>query len=349
MNIKTINLDINKPYYGKVMAKQGDTNSRFLLFHLLDGPSQFNLTGRVVRAYAIKQDGAIVFNDLIINDAAKGFCTLELTSQLLALPGIVKIELYITENTKKLTSIPFELEVIACINNDASVVSTNEFTALLQGLASLQEYNAYKAEITAARGTNANLKARLDKNDTQLVEWAKFKTSGGIIDKILVGTTPTNASSDRVVSKNQGLIIGRVDSVNSDNYINGIQFLKNETNKGFMPVTPEETVGFASFPFKDIFLNGINKGNNGFTKLPNGMILQWGRVAQVSVSEPSVQFTFPLAFPVTLLGIVGTGIAVNPNDNFWMRGATDYKTYCIFRKNNTAQIIDEFHWIAIGY
>lgn len=325
MNIKTINLDINKPYYGKIMAKQGDTNSRFLLFHLLDGASQFNLTGRVVRAYAIKQDGAIVFNDLIINDAAKGFCTLELTSQLLALPGIVKIELYITENTKKLTSIPFELEVIACINNDASVVSTNEFTALLQGLASLQEYDAFKAE------------------------WTNFKTNGGTIDKIFLGTAPTNTNSDRIVSKNKGLIIGRVDPVNSDNYINGIQFLRNETNKGFMPVTPEETVGFASYPFKDIFLNGINKSNNGFTKLPNGMILQWGRVAQVSVSEPSVQFTFPLAFPVTLLGIVGTGIAVNPNDNFWMRGPTDYKTYCIFRKNNTAQIIDEFHWIAIGY
>lgn len=268
MNIKTINLDINKPYYGKVMAKQGDTNSRFLLFHLLDGASQFNLTGRAVRAYAIKQDGSIVFNDLIINDATKGFCTLELTSQLLALPGIVKIELYITENTKKLTSIPFELEVIACINSEAAIVSTNEFTALINGLASLNEYNAYKSEIATARGTYLNLDARLDAYDTSLAE----------------------------------------------------------------------------------MMNEANKTDNGWWKdKKTGLIFQWGRASQSTASDLRATVTFPIAFPVKMSSIIPCGIATTANDNYWMRSETDYKTYCIFRKNGNPGIIDEFHWMAVGY
>lgn len=325
MNIKTINLDINKPYYGKVMAKQGDTNSRFLLFHLLDGASQFNLTGRAVRAYAIKQDGSIVFNDLIINDATKGFCTLELTSQLLALPGIVKIELYITENTKKLTSIPFELEVIACINSDAAVVSTNEFTALLRGLASLQEYDAFKAE------------------------WNNFKNGGGKIGDIYI--KPYNDSRYMISTVNKESIeFGIIDELN--NLIGGFGLVKSSTSHCLAPWNVSKnimTLGLEANPFKDIFLTGSLKDNNGYTKLPNGFILQWGRAKQSSASGNTVQVTFPIAFPVKMLCPVAIGIAVNPNDNFWMRSDSDYKTYCSFRKNATAQIIDEFHWIAIGY
>lgn len=50
-----------------------------------------------------------------------------------------------------------------------------------------------------------------------------------------------------------------------------------------------------------------------------------------------------------ILIIIPCGIATTANDNYWMRSETDYKTYCIFRKNGNPGIIDEFHWIAIGY
>ena len=169
MLIKPIKFDLSKfRLYEKLKAKQGDTESRFLLFQLLDGSLPFDLENRSVRAYMIKPDGNEVFNDLIINDRVKGYCTLELTNQVLAAPGIVKLELMVTEGTKKLTSSVFELEVDKSINSEKSIVSTNEFGALLKGLASLNEYDNYKNEIAEARGGQTNLKKRLDGFDAHL-------------------------------------------------------------------------------------------------------------------------------------------------------------------------------------
>lgn len=57
MNTKIIKLDLNKPrLYEKIKAKQGDTESRFLLFQLFDGALPFSLVNRSVRAYMIKPD-----------------------------------------------------------------------------------------------------------------------------------------------------------------------------------------------------------------------------------------------------------------------------------------------------
>lgn len=168
MNTKIINIDINKRYYGEITAKQRDVASRFLLFKITDNANVFSLLNRTVRVYAIKPDNSEVFNDLTITSAENGECKLELTSQMLAVEGTLLMELYIMESTKKLTSIPFEIEVIKSINRETAIVSTNEFTALINGLASLNEYNAYKSEIATARGTYLNLDARLDAYDTSL-------------------------------------------------------------------------------------------------------------------------------------------------------------------------------------
>ena len=81
MITKVINVNLHQPIYEKITAKQGDIASRYLLFHLLDGDKPFDLTGKSVRVYARKPDKTEIFNDLIINDKTKGYCTLELTSQ----------------------------------------------------------------------------------------------------------------------------------------------------------------------------------------------------------------------------------------------------------------------------
>lgn len=192
INTTIINLDINKTKYDKIQAKQGDTKSRFLLFNLLDSGIPFNLTERNVRAYAIKPDGKKIFNDLTVIDENKGICMLELTTQILIKPGIVKMELVITEGLKKLSSMQFELEVIESLNNEEAIESTNEFSALVNALASLSEYEEYKNEvkntseevvnlkneIKDARGSEDNLNNRLDRVDTDLK--AKMdKTKGG--------------------------------------------------------------------------------------------------------------------------------------------------------------------------
>lgn len=168
MITKVINVNLHQPIYERLTAKQGDIASRYLLFHLLDGDKPFDLSNKTVRVYAIKPDKTEIFNDLTINDASKGYCTLELTSQCLASAGVVKMELYISQSGKVLTSIPFELEVIACINTVNSVTSTNEFSALEVALSSLQDYNNLRREIIQARKGHATVGGRLDNFDSQL-------------------------------------------------------------------------------------------------------------------------------------------------------------------------------------
>lgn len=181
MNTKIIKLDLNRRLYDKIIAKQGDTKSRFLLFQLLDGSIPFYLTNRSVRAYMVKPDGKEIFNDLIINNYSLGYCTLELTNQVLAVPGTVKIELMVTEEDRKLTSSVFELEVIKSINSEKSIVSTNEFTALLNGLSSLSEYDNYKNEIAAARDGEVNLLTKVKKIDEQLEHITQQKLDKNVI------------------------------------------------------------------------------------------------------------------------------------------------------------------------
>ena len=188
MITKVVNVNLHQPIYERLTAKQGDIASRYLLFHLLDGDKPFDLSNRTVRVYAIKPDKTEIFNDLTINDASKGYCTLELTSQCLASAGVVKMELYISESGKVLTSIPFELEVIACINTANSVTSTNEFSALEIALSSLQDYNNLRSEIIQARKGHEAVGERLDNFDSQLERIDIKKANKDDVAKISSGT-----------------------------------------------------------------------------------------------------------------------------------------------------------------
>ena len=97
-------------------------------------------------------------------------------------------------------------------------------------------------------------------------------------------------------------------------------------------------------------MNEANKTDNGWWKdKKTGLIFQWGRASQSTASDLRATVTFPIAFPVKMSSIIPCGIATTANDNYWMRSETDYKTYCIFRKNGNPGIIDEFHWMAVGY
>lgn len=143
MITKTIKLDINKKLYEPIKAKQGDTKSRFILFNLYDGAMQFDLTNRTVRVYCKKKDNKVVFNDLVINDAKKGYCTLELTNQVLAVEGKNELELVIFEDEKRLSTMPFVLDVIASNYNEDAIASVDEFKALLNALKTVEEFKEH--------------------------------------------------------------------------------------------------------------------------------------------------------------------------------------------------------------
>ena len=176
MNTKIIKLDINKKMFETITAKQGDTKSRFILFNLYDGPIQFDLTGRIVRVYGKKKDNTTIFNDLVITDAQKGYCTLELTNQMLAVEGLNELELVIFEGEKRLSTMPFILNVIGSKYSEDAIVSTNEFTALMNALKTVSNIDN-KAEKKDVEELSSQLEQSTQQLKGQINEIAEAGTT----------------------------------------------------------------------------------------------------------------------------------------------------------------------------
>ncbi|WP_332833479.1 BppU family phage baseplate upper protein [Clostridium perfringens] len=159
LNPKIIDINVDKKYLKKIVAKQGDVKSRYLLFRFFNDYGVINLNKASVRIYIDKPDGNQIFNDLVI-DKITNLAELELTTQTLALSGILKCELFISEDGATLSNIPFEIEVIKTLKKDSAIESTNEFSALINALALVDSidtrFQGINSEIAT---TNSNINA----------------------------------------------------------------------------------------------------------------------------------------------------------------------------------------------
>lgn len=139
-------LNINQKYVMPIpYTQQGDT-ARVLTFNILDKGVPFNLTGKTVRAKILKPDNTKCYNDLTITNATNGECTLKLTNQILAVAGNVNCQLEIKEGEELLSTIIFPIDVEPSIDINGAAESTNEFTALLNGIIKLDEWDKYFKE-----------------------------------------------------------------------------------------------------------------------------------------------------------------------------------------------------------
>ena len=114
------------------------------------------------------------------------------------------------------------------------------------------------------------------------------------------------------------------------------------------------SLGEESTPWTDIYLKGVSKSDNGYTKLPNGLIMQWGLYHCSGGLDTGVYtIQFPITFPNKVLncvtsvggfseheanGITNSKIIEWYNSNFKIKV---YKTDKYVGVNTT--------WIAIGY
>lgn len=145
-----INLNLNTKYVLPIpTAQQGDT-ARVLTFNILDNGVPFNLTGKTVRAKILKPDNTKCYNDLTITNATGGECDLKLTTQVLAVAGKVNCQLEIKEGEELLSTIIFPIDVEPSIDISGAAESTNEFTALQNGITKLDEWDKYFQETSGA-------------------------------------------------------------------------------------------------------------------------------------------------------------------------------------------------------
>lgn len=95
-----------------------------------------------------------------------------------------------------------------------------------------------------------------------------------------------------------------------------------------------------------IFTN--SKSGNGYIKLPNGLILQWGNTGVVSANV-QVTVTFPIAFTtVTRVGGITTvtGTDAYVSASLALLNSTDLASFKFHSFNATGW---SYNWIAIGY
>ncbi|HAT4117520.1 TPA: BppU family phage baseplate upper protein [Clostridium perfringens] len=189
LNDKTINFDINKRNIFNLTAKQYDTDgARSFTFRLIKNSIPFDLTGLSVKVGGTKPDGKDILNNCNIIDANKGIIELELTTQMQVVAGTLNLELIILKGETRLSTIPFEVEIIQGATCYSEVQSSDEFGALQDSLWKVDSFGI-------------ELNNKMDK-DTKDIAISQINKNKGKIDqtylseellKQIAGDAPINA------------------------------------------------------------------------------------------------------------------------------------------------------------
>jgi len=100
---------------------------------------------------------------------------------------------------------------------------------------------------------------------------------------------------------------------------------------------------------------GASAANNGYTYLPNGILMQWGRgSAAAATSSTSTSVTFPIPFPnnaymvnVNLANIITGGSQAGTSNTVVTALSTTGYTWVRGNNANQDSFVD-FLWVAIG-
>ena len=131
MIVQSITLDLSEnqscPY---IYAKQGDSQSRNVRVKLTNGGADYQAQGITANLRARKPDGTMVLNPAVVND--DGTITLELTSQVLAVPGSVLADVCLCGSGGEILS---TVSFVICVEPapmGEQVDSANELLALTE-------------------------------------------------------------------------------------------------------------------------------------------------------------------------------------------------------------------------
>lgn len=137
MVIKKIQMNVSTQNNVLALSNTGETGSRFLEVSFIDSESNpFDLSDKRVILYAEKPDKMIVFNECTVTgDPTDGKVLVEITSQMVSSTGIVNCEFHVIKDNSVILKVT-RLKIISneCMFNEERIVSSNEYTALLEAL-----------------------------------------------------------------------------------------------------------------------------------------------------------------------------------------------------------------------
>lgn len=91
----------------------------------------------------------------------------------------------------------------------------------------------------------------------------------------------------------------------------------------------------------------VSKSDNGYQKLPNGLIFQWGRTAAGKLGTDK-RVNFPIAFPLKVVNVHTNHIGADTGVNIVVYHTGISTTGFAARSNYATHDVDMF-WFAIGY
>ena len=376
---KNINVDADN-IFPIFTLKEGD--SAKLKVALFKNSVAFDVTDQTIKVGAKTSKGIVEQTTGIT--ISKNNVDIQLKNSALK-AGLVEIELEIKDTNGTMTTASFYVTVTPKVLNDGAIEATNEFDTLSKTVDKLEKDYAglrkviinenqvvdLQDQINAVNtslDTKAN-KSEVDNNinelDVKIAEnksltdseisrlkeiantWETFKNSGGVINGdiklprgfALCGTT--NGNRDALIyQSNQLSDNGRV-----------IVGSSGQTTQIASELRPEV---YWNLHTHHIILDSdyvSNKSINGYTKLPNGLIMQWGTVwTGTETGKKNYKVTYPIHYPNMILYF-----------NAQTQGATyDYsRIKCVYGENNRSEmnIVEEkeapygttIRWFSIGY
>lgn len=132
-------IDLINMNFIRIKVKQKD-NGRYIMFRILQDGVKFDLTGKTIKFFAKKPDGKEVFNNANITSSSDGECEVKLTSQTLAVQGIVECELSIYEGEEIISTFIFELDVKKSVRANSSIESSHEYTVIEEIMNKMKEW-----------------------------------------------------------------------------------------------------------------------------------------------------------------------------------------------------------------
>lgn len=172
-NIQNLTIDINKKPFQKITANVGEVASRFIRITILENNVPVDLTGVTAYLYAKKPDGTKVFNSVKVENIEQGIVLAELTSQVLAISGIVELTLLLTKDGSKLASKQIIVTVDESAIDEEAIESTNEFNALTDALKKVNNIDSKfenvnsQINIIANKGTTVEVLERVTKEEIE--------------------------------------------------------------------------------------------------------------------------------------------------------------------------------------
>lgn len=162
-------IDINGSV-GAVTVKQFDNNSRYIHLKLVDGDlpdesvKDFDLTDSSARMVIDYGDGTFGYINGTIEDADEGVVSFLIPGSVTQKEGSYACEIRITspENNASLSTKPFTLNVLKSLNADGAIEETEEYSALVEAMNTVDALQAQMNSLTASpAGTGGDVGTEL--------------------------------------------------------------------------------------------------------------------------------------------------------------------------------------------